>query len=68
MCQPWIKMLFSWVAGAALIGAAQKFWPFTKIITALMPKSLRNGDTDHARMTKARLDKRMENVEPRPDL
>jgi len=68
MLQPWIHFLFNWVAGAALIGAAQKFWPFTKIILALIPKHLRNGDTDHAAMTKARLDKRMENVEPRPDL
>lgn len=61
-------MLFHWIAGACLRGAALKFGPLYHIIMPLVPKHLRNGDANHAKMTKIRLDKRLEITEALPDL
>ncbi|KAL5326537.1 hypothetical protein ACEPPN_004223 [Leptodophora sp. 'Broadleaf-Isolate-01'] len=61
---PWIQMLFDWVAGAALLGMAQKLWPLTNIITWLIPKKMRDAEISHRTKTKEVLEQCLKRAEP----
>ena len=57
--QPWIQMLYDWVAGAALLSVAQKLWPLTRLVQWFIPKEMRDAERTHRILTLEKLQKRI---------
>lgn len=61
-------MLFDWVAGAALLEMANRFWPLSCLIKSLVPKAMKDAESSHRILTRKILDKRLANPVPCVDL
>jgi hypothetical protein len=63
-----VQTLFNYVAGVALLGMTQRFWPLNSIIMALIPQTMRDAEAGHTEWTVKKLRERLAKSEARPDL
>jgi len=64
----WVKIIFDAVKSIAYLGLTRLFSPLDKILLSLAPKSAKEMQMRHSELTKAKLLKRLELQDPRPDL